>query len=101
MGDRNHYESEYTPISEGGPSVSASFVSQDGVPLAPATHARNQLFINDRPVRLTSADTEATAGFSQHGKVSSNFTNVDQEIDEGTKEMVMEIGRILQKETPI
>ena len=102
--DHNHYEFEYSPISEGSPSVSVSFVSRDGVPLAPAAHVRNPLFINDRPVRLTSGDTKATAGFSQYGTVPSNNANVVQvvqEIDEGTKEVVMEIGDILQKETPI
>ena len=98
-GDRNHYESEYSRISEEGLSVSASFASQDGVPLAPAPHVRNPLFINDRPVRLTSADTKATPGFSQHGKVSSNSTNVAKEIDEGAKDVLLEIGETLEKES--
>ena len=93
---RNH-KYEYSPISKGGQSVSAAFVSQDGVPVAPAPHVRNPLFIDNRPVRLATADTKATAGFSQYEKVPSNSTNVDQEIDEGAKEVLLEIGDTMEE----
>ena len=100
-GDQNHYEYEYSSVSEESSSVFTAFVNQDSMPLAPAAHVRNPLFINERLVRLAPADTNATAVFSQYGKVPSNYTNIAQEIDKGAKEVVMEIGDILQKETPM